>query len=103
MTCPRAFEDPTQVTLGRMKVVLTVLLILFVLLLALPLGMGMSEMADCPTCTAPDIHQDLGICFAIVSIAGMMILHAFTRFRPVQTHARSSLISRHIYRPPRFG
>ncbi len=84
-----------------MKVVLAVLLILLLLLVALPMGMG--DMGDCPACTPAYSPFSLGLCAGILSLFVLSALLSSTRFR-LATEARYQvLLSRSIYRPPRFA
>ncbi len=81
-----------------MKSLLGLLLVLLLVMVALPMGMG--EMGDCPMCTSPKMIA-LGICAGILSLFALTILLASSRFRPWEESARRLLFSRSIYRPPR--
>ncbi|MGI8706863.1 MAG: hypothetical protein ACR2LG_01465 [Actinomycetota bacterium] len=84
-----------------MKVVLAVLLVLLLLLVALPMGMG--HMGDCPACTPTKAPFALGLCAGILSLLVLCVLLSSSRFR-LATQARYRfLLSRSIYRPPRFA
>lgn len=84
-----------------MKVVLAVLVVLLLLLVALPMGMG--HMDDCPACTSAKAPFPLGLCAGILALLVLSVLLSSTRFR-LATEARYRfLLSRSIYRPPRFA
>lgn len=83
-----------------MKTVL--FLVLVVLLVAVGLPMSIS-MGDCPMCTSPDTHLDLGICAAFLSVLLLTVLLADRRRQVVAGMIRRLLIGRSIYRPPRFA
>jgi len=80
---------------------LTVLLILLLLVVSLPIGMG--HMGDCPACTATKALFALGICAGIISLLALIVLLSGSRFRLATEARRSFLLSRSIYRPPRFA
>lgn len=93
-------KDAIEGNLGPMKVLLALILILLLLAIALPMGMG--EMGDCPMCTSPKTLA-LGICAAILSLFGLIVLLGSSRFRPREQSARLLLIAFSIYRPPRVA
>ncbi|HZJ49419.1 MAG TPA: hypothetical protein VFF07_00890 [Actinomycetota bacterium] len=81
--------------------ILAVLLIVLLLLVALPIGMG--DMGDCPACTATKAPFTLGLCAGILSLLALSVLLSSTGLR-LATEARYRfLLSRSIYRPPRFA
>lgn len=84
-----------------MKVMLTVLLILLLLVVSLPIGMD--HMGDCPACTATKAHFILAFCAGIVSLFGLTVLLSGSRLRLAAEARRRFLLSRSIYRPPRFA
>ena len=86
-----------------MKVVLAVVLIVLLLLVALPMGMGMHEMADCPACVTSKAPFALGVCAGILSLLILAVLLSGTRFRLATDTPYRFLLSRLIYRPPRFA
>lgn len=86
--------------LGPMKALLALVLILLLVAIALPMGMG--EMGDCPMCTSPKTIA-LGICAAVLSLFGLIILLGTSRIRPREESARRLLLTSSIYRPPRFA
>ena len=77
-----------------------VLLILLLLLVALPIGMG--HMGDCPSCTSAKAPFELGLCAGILTLVGFLLLLSSTRFRQATEAPRRFLLQRSIYRPPRF-
>ncbi|HZJ50751.1 MAG TPA: hypothetical protein VFF07_07815 [Actinomycetota bacterium] len=84
-----------------MKVVLAVLLILLLLLVALPIGMG--DMGDCPVCTSAKFPFALGLCAGLLSLLVLSVLLSSTRFRLATESRYRFLLTRSIYRPPRFA
>lgn len=76
-------------------------LVLVVLLVAIALPMGMGEMGDCPMCTSPKTIA-LGICAGILSLIAVMLLLGSSRFRAREELMRGLLVSTSIYRPPRY-
>ncbi len=83
-----------------MKVLFALILILLLVAIALPMGMG--EMGDCPMCTSPEALS-LGICAAILSLVGLIVLLGSSRFREREQSARLFLIASSVYRPPRVA
>lgn len=82
-----------------MRRLLVIGLIVLLVLVLLPIGMG--GMGDCPAC-ASDKAPFLGLCAGILFLAGLMVLLSSLRFRLATENSRSLLLSRSIYRPPRF-
>jgi hypothetical protein len=85
--------------LGSMKPMLALGLVLLLVMVALPMGMG--EMGDCPMCTSPKTIA-LGICAGILSMWVLIVLLGSSRVRPVEQTSRRFLLVRSVYRPPRF-
>lgn len=83
-----------------MKILFAVLLVLLLLLVALPMGMG--QMSDCPACTATKAPFALGFCAGILSLLALTVLLSSTRFRLATEARHRFLLSRFIYRPPRL-
>jgi hypothetical protein len=83
------------------KVVLAVLLVLLLLLVALPMGMG--HMGDCPACTSAKALFALGLCAGILSLLVLSVVLFGTRFRLAAEARYRFVLSRSIYRPPRFA
>lgn len=83
--------------LGKLAVIV---LILFVLLLAFPLGMGMA-MEHCPECTIgpgnPLLAYEVALASLLVAGAGM------TRCRAPKGRVLGLLLTRRLDRPPRFS
>ena len=77
---------------------MTVLLVLLLLVVALPMGMG--DLAHCPACTSPQSFE-LGLCAGILAllVLGLSLLETSFR-RAGEARYRFSLV-RGIYRPPR--
>lgn len=89
--------------LGWMKALLAVILILLLLVVAFPIGMGeMGAMGHCPMCTSPDTHVALGICAALLSLAVLIVLLASSRLHLTRRADRRFLVPCSIYRPPRL-
>lgn len=84
-----------------MKVVLAALLILLLLLVVLP--MGMAGMGDCPACTSSKATFLLSVCAGILSLLVLSVLLSSTRFRLATETPYRFLLSRSVYRPPRFA
>lgn len=84
--------------LGLMKVLLALVLIVLLVVIALPVGMG--EMGDCPMCTSPKTIA-LGICAGILSLFMLIVLLSSSRQRLGEESSRRFLLARSIYRPPR--
>lgn len=84
-----------------MKVILAALLILLLLLVALPMGMG--HMGDCPVCTSAKAPFALGLCAGIMWILVLSVLLSSTRFRLATESRYRFLLTRSIFRPPRFA
>lgn len=68
-----------------MKKAAVIALVLLVLLVGLPLAMGMSEMAPCPSCTEGDARVAVAMCFAIVSL---FVLVMSSRSSPIASRPR---------------
>lgn len=81
--------------------ILAALLILLLLLVALPMGMG--PMGDCPVCTSAKAPFALGLCAGILSLLVLSVLLSGTRFRLATASRYRFLLTRSIYRPPRFS
>ncbi len=80
---------------------LAALLILILLLVALPMGMG--HMGECPVCTSANGPFALVLCAGILSLLVLSVLLSYTRFRLANASRYRSLLTRSIYRPPRFA
>jgi hypothetical protein len=76
-----------------MKNVAVIALVLLVLIVGLPLAMGMSDMAPCPSCTGVDTRVTGAMCLAIISL---FILIASTQSSPI---ASRNLVVRLLLRP----
>ncbi len=74
-----------------MKALFVVGLVLLLLVVGLPLGMGMGDMGACPACSAPDAPLAMAMCVAILSLGGIFMMLAF-----------SGRISSRHHRTPRF-
>ncbi len=84
-----------------MKTFLAALLILLLLLVALPIGMG--DMGDCPVCTSARAPFALGLCAGILSSLALSVLLSSTQLRLATASRYRFLLTRSIYRPPRFA
>lgn len=58
---------------GVMKKAVVIALVLLVLVVGLPLAMGMSGMAPCPSCTGVDTPVAVAMCFAIISLFVLVV------------------------------
>lgn len=84
-----------------MKTALVLILALLLLVIGLPLGMG--DMGDCPMCTSAKTPFALGLCAGILSLLALSVLLSSTRFGLATEVRYRFLLSRSIYRPPRFA
>ena len=82
-----------------MKVLLTVFLVLLLLLVALPMGMG--HTGHCPECTSAETFA-LGLCAGILSLTVLAVSQSSTSLRRAREARYRFLLTRTIYRPPRF-
>ncbi len=78
-----------------------VLLILLLILLALPIGMG--HMAECPSCTSAMAPFALGLCAGVLSLLVLSVLLTSSRFHLAVQPRYRLLLSRTIYKPPRVA
>ncbi len=83
-----------------MKALLGLALVILLVAIALPMGMG--EMGDCPMCTSPKTIA-LGICAGVLSLIGLILLLGSSRFRSREELMCGLLVSSSIYRPPRLS
>lgn len=83
-----------------MKVLLALFLILLLVAVVLPVGMG--ESGECPMCTSSKTLA-LGICAAILSLFGLIVLQRSSRIQLYEQSAHVLLITPSIYKPPRFA
>ena len=81
------------------KVALVILLIVPLLLVALPMGMG--EMGDCPACTQSERPLALGMCLAIIALAIFSIRFSRSRVFLASPSATASPPAAALFRPPR--
>ena len=82
-----------------MKVLLAVLLVLLLLVVALPMGMG--DMAHCPACTSAETFA-LALCAGILSLIVLAVSQSSSSLRRASGARYRFLQTRTIYRPPRF-
>lgn len=82
-----------------MKLVLAPLLILLLLLVALPMGMG--DMGDCPMCTSAKAPFALELCFGILAAIAYVALMTSRRLPLTDPRIRHLLLESSIFRPPR--
>lgn len=75
-------------------------LILIVLLVAIALPVGMGEMSDCPMCTSPRTIA-LGMCAGVLAFFILIVLWGSSRLRRGEQTSRLFFLSQSIYRPPR--
>lgn len=75
-------------------------LILVILLVAIGLPMGMGKMGDCPMCTSLRTIA-LGMCAGLLSLFILIVLLGSSRLRLGEQSSKLLLLSRSVYRPPR--
>ena len=83
-----------------MKVLFAVLLVLLLLVVALPMGMG--HMGDCPSCTSAKAPFEIGLCAGILSLLVLSVRLSSSRLRFATEALYRFLLSLSIYRPPRL-
>jgi hypothetical protein len=93
--------SPAAGNLFAMRVFLALVLILLVVLIALPIGMG--GMADCPACISSAGTFALGLCAGTLSLVALIVRLTSTPFRAATAGARCYLLARSVYRPPRLA
>jgi hypothetical protein len=81
-----------------------ILLLLFLLLVAaLPLGMGMTSMVDCPACAPTSPLAALGLCLAVLGAAVILAVALLgRRFYVNSLPMRGFLLAPRIDRPPQL-
>lgn len=80
-----------------------VALVLLVLVVGLPLAMGMSEMAPCPSCTGLNTPVAVAMCLAIVSLFVLVVSSNSSRIASRQQVVRLRLLAEPPERPPRIA
>jgi hypothetical protein len=84
-----------------MKVFAAILLIVLLILVALPVGMG--HMGDCPACTPARGPFELALCAALLSLAVLIVrLMIESHLRFASERPPRALFASSVYRPPRF-
>ena len=82
-----------------MKKLLVMILVIAIIVIGLPMGMG--GMSECPMCTSPETHISLAICAAILlSLMVFSILFA-SLIAGDRNNLSGRLTRRSIFRPPR--
>lgn len=81
-----------------MKRLFVLILVVLLVTIALPIGMG--EMGDCPACTSTRTAA-LGMCAGILSLFILIVQKGISRVRLDEERSRLFLLVRSIYRPPR--
>lgn len=86
-----------------MKHALVVLFVVLLILAALPVGMGMTGMADCPACAPTSSLAALGLCLVVLG-AAVILAVALLRNRLYESSWRMPglLLARGIDRPPQL-
>ncbi len=84
-----------------MKAALAALLIVLLLVVALPIGLG--HMVDCPACTPTKSSFALGLCSGILSLIALTVVFSSSRFHLAKQTSRRFLLALSIFRPPRFA
>jgi hypothetical protein len=83
-----------------LKVIAIIGLVLLILLLAIPVGMGM-VMSSCPDCPSAGVPMPMTVCLAL--LAGLVVLTVLgtTTIRQARFEALTPLFARSLERPPR--
>lgn len=89
---------------GRIvKKAAVILLVVLVLVIGVPLAMGMSEMAPCPSCPGIDTPVAVAMCLAIVSLFILLVCSNSSRIASRQLVLRPWLLADPPERPPRVA
>lgn len=88
---------------GIMKKAVVIALVLLVLVVGLPLGMGMSDMTPCPSCTGVDTPVALAMCLAIMSLFTLVVSSRSSLIASRREVVRLLLRSDPPERPPRLA
>jgi hypothetical protein len=75
------------------------LLVMLLLLVALPVGMG--HMGDCPACTPAKGPLELGLCAAVLSLLVLALKLIEARLRLASEKPPGTILAASLYRPPR--
>jgi hypothetical protein len=86
-----------------MKKAVVIALVLLVLLVGLPLAMGMSDMAPCPSCTKGDAPVAVAMCLAIVSLFVLVMSSNSSVIVARRRVVRVLLLADPLERPPRVA
>jgi hypothetical protein len=88
---------------AAVKRAIIVLPLLLLLLAVLPLGMGMTPMADCPACAPTSPLAALGLCLAVLGAAVILAVALLgRRFYVNSLPMRGFLLAPRIDRPPQL-
>jgi hypothetical protein len=88
---------------ANMKKAAVIALALLVLLVGLPLTMGMSDMAPCPSCTGVERPMAVAMCFAIVSLFVLIVSSSSSAIGWRRQVVRLPLFVDPPERPPRVA
>ena len=83
-----------------LKALAVIGLVLLVLLLAIPLGIGMAMTAGCPECQIPGSLGGIGLCLAILSSLMLVALGFVELAAAASPSSRVLLLVRSVDRPP---
>lgn len=84
-----------------MKKAAFVVLVLLVVLVGLPLAMGMTDMAPCPSCTGAPAA--VAMCLAIVALFVLAVSRGSSRITSRRQIVRLLLLADRLDRPPRLA
>ena len=100
----RAKADPSIRLHGNVghvtKTLLLVGIILLILLLVIPLGIGLA-MGTCPQCTVPGAPMGFALCAALVLMVIIVVQMFVTAFRGDSLGPPGVVLVRQLARPPR--
>jgi hypothetical protein len=86
-----------------MRSALIVLLILLVVLLGLPLGVGMTAPGFCPDCESHGPPCPAGVCSAVLILLALVAPGLAASLQLSTWHIRRLLLALSLDRPPRFA
>lgn len=85
------------------KAVVVIALVLLVLVVGLPLAMGMSDMAACPSCTGVETPVAVAMCLAIISLFILLVSSQSSLISSRREVVRLRARSDPPERPPRLA
>ncbi len=84
-----------------MRTFAIIALVVLILLMVIPLGIGVAVMGACPDCHAPAALCGLSLCLAFLGTLMIVSLGFAERARPAPAITRILLLARSLERPPR--